>query len=140
MGGTKDTIREQNFCKGVWERQDGLERRMLPHGWCLWICTGVSLGDKFSAFRNCNAELEGVCVCSEWPGMDSHAGPMRSRHVLWLALHQLPKLPHSIIVPVRLVCSWSDNSTEAATGHSPAFNTSGQDSGWICSRIISPHL
>ena len=29
---------------------------------------GVSLGDKFSAFRNCNAELEGqINIFRRWP-------------------------------------------------------------------------
>ena len=28
---------------------------------------GVSLGDKFSAFRNCNAELEGGSDFRRWP-------------------------------------------------------------------------
>merc|ERR1712192_156274 len=117
-------------------RKDGLERRVLPYGWSLWICPGVSFGDQFTAFCYSHTQLEGVCFCPEWSRLDSHVGAVRPRHVLWLALHKPPKLPHSFIIPVRSVRAWSDNSSEAAPSSATSFNSSGQDSCRICARFL----
>merc|ERR1712192_171858 len=117
-------------------RKDGLERRMLPYGWSLWICPGVSFGDQFAALCYSHTQLEGVYFCPEWSWLDSNVGAVRPRHVLRLALHQPPKLPHSFIIPVCPVRAWSDNSSETASSSATSFNSSGQDSCWICARFL----
>merc|ERR1711990_1196743 len=83
-----------------------------------------------------HTELEGVCLCPEGSRLDSHVVALRARHVLRLALHQRPKLLHSIIIPVRPLRARSDNSSEAASCNPSSFNASRQDSCWICARIV----
>merc|ERR1712192_143580 len=53
-------------------RKDGLERRVLPYGWSLRICPGVSFGDQFTALCYSHTQLEGVCFCPEWSRLDSY--------------------------------------------------------------------
>merc|ERR1719237_21352 len=64
------------------------------------------------------------------------AGALCTRHILWVALPQRSKLPHSFIISVRPVCARSDNSSEAASRLASSFHSSGQDPCRICAWII----
>merc|ERR1712109_90308 len=114
--------------------QDGLEGRVLPYGWSLWIRLGLSFGNQLTTFCHRYTQLEGVCLCSEWVGMDSDAGSLRPRHVLRVAVHQLAKLPHSFLLPVCPLRARPDHPAEVAARLASYFYASGQDQSGLCTR------
>merc|ERR1712123_449633 len=114
--GTKDRVAKQDDHQGVWDGENEVERRMLPHDRCFWVCSGGVAGHLLPPLSHRHAVLEGVCLRAEWLGVDSSCLPLCSRHVLWLALHEWSKLWDSVFLPVRTLHTIPDQPDEAAHG------------------------